>query len=223
MNLKTRRAKILIADDHPIVRSGLKQCLVNHDELEMVGEATHGIEAVELCEKLKPDIVLMDVNMPKLNGLEATRQLSRKNPEIKVLILTVHDKKEYVLEMIRSGAKGYLLKDASEQELVQAIQVILDGDSYFSPKIAKVLVEHHGASGTKEDKPGEKLSRKEREVLALIAKEFKNKEIADQFGISVRTVETYRERIMQKLNIHTVAGLTKFAISEGIIFLEQGS
>jgi two-component system nitrate/nitrite response regulator NarL len=220
MSVSTKRVKVLLADDHPIVRAGIKLCLSSNKQFEVVGEAIDGQQALEAAERLRPDIILMDINMPKMSGIDACRVLMRKHPEIKVIILTVHDKKEYVLEIMRSGARGYVLKEASEQELLQAIDSVLKGGAFFSPKISRFILEHHshGQKSTKTE--GSMLSPKEREVLALIAKEFKNKEIAEQFGVSVRTIETYRERIMQKLDIHTVAGLTKFAITEGVIVLE---
>jgi two-component system nitrate/nitrite response regulator NarL len=222
MTKKPNKIRLLIIDDHTIVREGLRSCLSEREHLEVIGEGGNGEEALVLAEKHSPDVIVMDINMPKLNGLEATRLLSKKFPKIKILILTVHDKKQYVLEILRSGAKGYLLKDAGAEQLVQAIESVHANQGFFSPPIAKLILDHHIHSDKNQEQSfTPNLSIREREIIGLITKELKNKEIADRLGISVRTVETYRERIMRKLDIHTTVGLIKYAISTGIINLES--
>ncbi len=220
--MNRKKIRILLADDHPMVREGIRSSLSAHSRFEIVGEAGDGAEAVRMTKKLAPDIVLMDINMPRGNGLEATEKLSREAPKAKVLILTMHNKKEYVLQMVRCGARGYVLKDASPQELVRAIETVDGGEAFFSEGIAQVALTDY-VDSARVKKPAtkeERLSARERQVLALIAQGFSNKEIASRLGISVRTVETHRERTMGKLDIRTVAGLTKFAIANKLIELD---
>jgi two-component system nitrate/nitrite response regulator NarL len=187
--------------------------------LDVVGEAVDGREAVAKTKALSPDIVLMDINLPRMNGLDATRLLHKEFPQTKVLILTVHNNKEYVLQIIQAGARGYVLKDASPEELVLAIEQVDRGEAFFSADVARfVLNDYVTGSGSSKSGAAE-LSDREREVLALIAEGCSNKGIASRLVLSVRTVETHRARIMQKLNIHSTAGLTKFAISHGIASL----
>ena len=212
------KIRLLLADDHPVVREGIRSCLANHDRLEIVGEAIDGKDAINKAKELVPDIVLMDINMPTMNGLKATEELRQKLPKIKVLILTVHSNKEYALQMIRSGARGYVLKDSSPKELIQAIESVYHGDAFFSPEVARLVLNDYVAKASRIDSaPAAELSEREREVLALIAKGCTSKQIAAQLGVSIRTAESHRENIMRKLNIHNVAGLTRFAISKGII------
>ena len=217
-----KRIRVLLADDHPVVREGLRSFLAAQPHLEIIGEAEDGEKAVALARKLAPDIVVMDINMPRLSGLEATRVLRRSAPNSRVLILTVHNKRQFVLQIVRSGASGYLLKEAAPEELVRAIETVARGEAYFCTDAARFVLNAQVAKGGKSAGtrlPG-MLSNREREVLAGIARGIGNKEIAAQLGVSVRTVETYREAIMNKLNIHTVAGLTRHAIAKGIIDLE---
>ena len=217
-----KKIRILLVDDHPVVREGVRSCLASHPNLEIVGEAADGQDAVHKAEKLTPDVVLMDINIPRVNGLTATAEICRRAPQARVLALTAHHNPEYVQRVIAAGARGYVLKDATPQELMSAIQTIHQGGTFFSPSVAngllKSFVEQAGQSV-----PAERsipLSDRERQVLALIAEGLANKEIADVLGVSVRTVETHRERLMIKLNIHTVAGLTKYAINQGLVSLE---
>jgi two-component system nitrate/nitrite response regulator NarL len=219
---RRKKVKLLLADDHPIVLDGLKSHLATQEEFVVVGEANTGQEAVRKARALSPDIVLLDISMPQMNGLEALTQLRRKVPGAKVLVLTMHDNKEYIARIVRLGARGYLLKDTSPAELVRAIKLIHSGGVFFSPAVSRVLLDElvNGEKKTSKGPRAEDLSEREREVLVLIAEGQSNKGIAGRLGVSVRTIETHRERIMRKLDIHSVAGLTKFAIAQGMVKLE---
>ena len=214
---RPKKIKLLLVDDHPIVLEGIKTHLAEQKEFEVVGEAVNGQEAMRKAKLLLPDVVLMDITMPHMNGLEATQQLRKQVPSAKVLILTMHESQEYIAQIIRLGARGYLLKDCSPTELVHAIKAVHVGEVYFSPSISRALVQGIVDGGRPEDMAGPpQLTEREGEVLSLIAEGLLNKQIADKLGIGVRTIETHRERIMRKLEIHTVAGLTKYAISRGM-------
>jgi DNA-binding NarL/FixJ family response regulator len=215
---KPKKIKLLLVDDHPIVLDGIKTHLAEQPGLEVVGEATNGQEALRKAKLTLPDVVLMDITMPHMNGLEATTQLRRQLPDTKILILTMHDSREYIAQIVRIGARGYLLKDCSPAELVSAIKAVHAGEVYFSPSISKLLVHEmvEGRHDGRELPAQQSLTDREREVLSLIAEGLLNKQIADRLGIGVRTIETHRERIMRKLDIHTVAGLTKYAIARGM-------
>jgi DNA-binding NarL/FixJ family response regulator len=207
----------LLVDDHPVVRKGINSCLARHEHLQIVGEAADGVEALKKARELMPDIVLMDIDMPEKDGLEVTELLRKELPKIKVLILSMHSNTEYVMRIIQSGASGYILKEAPTEELVRAIDIINTGEAFFSPEVARAALNKYVRGGA--DDPAAQLTNREREVLVQIAEGLSNKEIANKLGVGVRTVETHRERIMRKLNIHSVAGLTKFAISKGLISL----
>jgi DNA-binding NarL/FixJ family response regulator len=207
----------LLVDDHPVVRKGINSCLARHEHLQIVGEAADGVEALKKARELMPDIVLMDIDMPQKDGLEVTELLRKELPKIKVLILSMHSNTEYVMRIIQSGASGYILKEAPTEELVRAIDIINTGEAFFSPEVARAALNKYVRGGA--DDPAAQLTNREREVLVQIAEGLSNKEIANKLGVGVRTVETHRERIMRKLNIHSVAGLTKFAISKGLISL----
>ena len=217
-NMK-KQIRLLLVDDHPVVRKGIASCLMQHEHLRIVGEAGDGQEAVRKARDLNPDIVLMDIDMPRMNGLAVTEQLRKELPKIRVLILSMHSNTDYVLRIIQSGARGYVLKEAPAEELVRAIGVVNAGEAFFSPEVAHAALNQYvrgtGVSGVKVAQ----LTNREREVLIHIADGLSNKEIAGHLGVGVRTVETHRERIMRKLNIHSVAGLTKFAISQGLVSL----
>lgn len=217
-----RKIRILLADDHPVVLSGVKNSLGARKNIEVVGEAANGKEALAKSRLLSPDIVLMDINMPEMSGLEATKQLLKAMPQVKVLAFTMHDDKEYILEILRSGARGYVLKDSSPEELVRAIETIQTGHAFFSPTVSSVLLEQYVAEseGTLRKHTGG-LSGREEEVLALLAEGCSNKEIAGKLFLSSRTVETHRKRIMEKLDLHSVAELTRFAIANGLIPAKQ--
>jgi two-component system response regulator NreC len=207
------RVKILLADDHTIVRQGLKLILAAHADLEVVGEAANGREAVELAAQLRPDIVLMDVQMPELNGIEATKKMVAANPRIRILVLSMHKEAVYVREILKAGARGYILKDAIDTELLNAIRSVAKGDGYISPAVAGAL-----SDKTKDgNNPVDSLSPREREVLLLIAEGKTNKEIATQLNLSVYTVDSHRGKIMEKLNLHSAGELVRFAMKNGLV------
>lgn len=215
-----QKIRILIVDDHPVVRKGLCSCLSSKPHLQIVGEACDGNDAVRKVKELQPDIVLMDVQMPHMDGLQVTESLRKEAPKVKVLILSMQTNRESVLRIIKAGARGYVLKDAPTEDLMRAIEAVSSGEAFFSPHVAQIALNQYVSESDKEN-PLAKLSEREREVLALIAEGKSNKEIAMHLGIGVRTIETHRERIMRKLNIHSIAGLTKFAIANGIVSLDQ--
>jgi len=215
-NKVKRRIRLLLADDHPVVRKGIASCLARHQNLEIIGEASDGLEAIRKAKELVPDIILMDIDMPRMNGLAVTEALRKELPNVKVLILSMHSNTEYVLRIIQSGARGYVLKEASPEELVKAIEIVEGGESFFSSDVARAALNQY-VRGNGTESSSMHLTKREREVLVQIAEGLSNKEIASQLGVGVRTVETHRERIMRKLNIHSVAGLTKFAIAKGMI------
>jgi two-component system nitrate/nitrite response regulator NarL len=222
VSAKKQIIKVLIADDHPVVRKGLQNCFAKQGKLKIVGEAADGDEALRKARELSPDVVLMDISMPGMNGLAVTEVLRKEAPDMKVLILSVHSNKEYIFRVIQAGAHGYVSKEAPPEELVRAIESVYAGEPHFSEDIARAaLTEFVNTGGKKE--PFAQLTTREREVLVLIAEGKSNKEIADRLGIGVRTIETHRERIMRRLNIHSVAGLTKYAIANGLVSLESGS
>jgi len=214
-----KRIKLLLVDDHPVVRKGIHSCLARHEHLQIVGEAADGAEALRKARELMPDLVLMDIDMPEKDGLQVTELLRKELPKIKVLILSMHSNTEYVMRIIQSGASGYILKEAPTEELVRAIDIVNGGEAFFSPEVARVALNKYVRGGAED--PAAQLTNREREVLVQIAEGLSNKEIANKLGVGVRTVETHRERIMRKLNIHSVAGLTKFAISKGLISLNS--
>ena len=215
-----RPIRVLLADDHPVVRKGLALCLAQTPQVAIVGEAANGQDALRKARELNPDLVLMDIDMPLLNGLTAADMLRKENPAIKVLILSMHSDSDYVLRILQSGARGYVLKQAPTEELIKAIQTIHAGDTYFSQDMARVALNQFVRGPGEGAHPGQ-ISAREREVLIAIAEGLSNKEIACRLGVGVRTVETHRERIMRKLNIHSIAGLTKFAVAKGLVPLQR--
>ena len=212
---KAKKIRLLLVDDHPIVLDGIKSHLGSQPEFEVVGDASNGLDAIRKAKLTLPDVILLDINMPNMNGLEAMGHLRKQVPNARIIILTMHDSKEYIAQIVRLGARGYLLKDCSPTELVSAIKAVHSGEVYFSPTVSKMLVAEMVENKTQPDLPPP-LTEREREVLSLIAEGLLNKQIADRLGIGVRTIETHRERIMRKLDIHTVAGLTKYAIARGM-------
>ncbi len=216
------RIKILLAEDHTIVRQGLRSLLEQNSCMEVIGEAEDGKEAVQKAENLKPDIVLMDVSMPLLNGIEATRRIKKHWPEIKVLILTMHTTEEYIFQILRAGASGYIVKKAAHQELITAIQAVHKGDKFLSPSISKKVIEEYilKAGETIEQDSFERLTARERETLQLISEGKSNREIAELLFLSVKTVETHKANVMEKLELRTKADLIKYALRKGIISLE---
>lgn len=213
--------KALLVEDMTLTRSGFRALLENSGKVEVIGEAADGREAIKLAEKLNPDIILMDVSMPGLNGIEATRQIRAAQPHIRILMLSMHTAGPYVFESLRAGAAGYVLKDATFPELLSAIETVVGGGTYLSPSLTNVAVEDYVrlARGQHDTSELDKLSTREREVLQLIAEGHSSSNIARQLHISARTVDTHRHNIMQKLDIHSVAGLTKFAVRHGLCSL----
>jgi len=216
--------KILLVDDHTIVRQGLKALLDAHTGFTIVGEAENGREAVKKAQELNPDIVIMDIAMPVLNGLEATRQIKRALPDTKVLALTMYNDEEYVFQILKSGASGYLIKETAANELIAAILSLQKGNPFFSPSISRKIMESYLNEDEDKKSKGEsdKLTNREKEVLQLIAEGYTNNEIANLMNISVKTVETHRAHVMSKLDIHDVAGLIKYAIKKGLVVLDSG-
>jgi DNA-binding NarL/FixJ family response regulator len=217
------KTRILLADDHQIVRQGLKSLLDQHPDMEVIGEAEDGRRAVELTEELHPDVVIMDVGMPGLNGVEATRQVNLKEGKAKVVALSMHSDRRFVGEMLKAGAKGYLLKDGAFEELANAIRTVQANRVYLSPKIANFVVEDYvrqRPEGNGRKSAYASITPREREVLQLFAEGHSTKQVAATLHLSVKTVETHRRQIMEKLQIFSVAELTKFAIREGITSAE---
>ncbi|MDZ4246348.1 MAG: response regulator transcription factor, partial [Dehalococcoidia bacterium] len=198
------KIKVFLTDDHIILREGIRSLLKKVPDMELVGEAGEGAEAVKKVEHLKPDVVLMDITMPGLNGLEATRQILKKNPQIKVLILTMHETGQYLSQMLQVGASGYVVKTTASTELIAAIRSVFQGDVYLYPSITRMLVEDylHTVKTGEGRTSYEGLTSREREILMYIAEDRKNKEIADILGISVRTVQAHRTNLMDKLGAH---------------------
>ena len=214
--------RILLADDHKIVRDGLRTLIEKETGMEVIGEAENGRRALKIAQKIRPNVVIMDVTMPDMNGIEATRKMLTEVPGVKVIALSMHSDRRFVLGMLEAGASGYLMKDCAFDELAKAVRSVATGQTYLSPKIADVLVKGYL------DKVNEKISvarspltEREREILQLLAEGRSSKEIAAHLGVSVKTVETHRRNMMQKLNMRSVAELTKYAIREGLISVED--
>jgi DNA-binding NarL/FixJ family response regulator len=229
--------KVLLADDHRIVREGLKSLLQSQPDLEVVAEAADGRQAVEMARNLSPDVVVMDVAMPQLNGIEATRQLACQDPAMKIVALSMHSDRRFVSEALKAGASGYVLKDGAFDELISAIRSVVADRVYLSPRVAGAVVDDYvrrlpdgrrdGAPHPGTDDPHDArrsafdaLTPREREVLQLMAEGYATKEVAHRLHVSVKTVETHRRQIMEKLDLHSVAELTKYAIREGLTTLE---
>jgi DNA-binding NarL/FixJ family response regulator len=216
------KIKILLADDHTIVRKGLRSLLDSEANIEVVGEAEDGRETLEKVEQLSPDIVLMDSTMPILNGLEATRQIGKRFPQVKVLVLTMHTNEEYIFQFLQAGALGYVVKQAAPKELVSAIEAVHRGDCFLSPAISKTIIEEYirQTKAIEKEDSYEQLTDREREVLQLIVEGFSNREIAEKLHISLKTAGVHRINLMHKLNIHNVTELTKYALRKGVISLD---
>ena len=214
--MSERPIRVIVADDHAIVRTGIRHVLESEPGFAVVGEASDGAEAIALACRLEPDVAVLDITMPGTSGLQVTRELRRLAPATRVLILSMHDNTEYVLESVRAGAHGYILKDTAATELRDAIHAVRRGESYFSPPVARRLTAVVSGSGGEADLLGQ-LTGRERQVLVGIAQGRTNREIAAELGISHRTVETHRESLMRKLGIRTVAGLTRVALEAGLI------
>ncbi len=215
------RKRILLADDHKIVREGLRSILEKELQMEVIAQADNGRSTVQLARDLRPDIVIMDISMPDLNGIEATSQILKEFPSMKIIALSMHSEKKYVSEMLRAGASGYLLKDCAVDELGLAIQVVLNNKIYVSPDVTGVVISDY-VQHVEQSKAAasDKLTAKEREVLQLLAEGNSTKEIAGRLSVSIQTIDTHRQHIMEKLNLFSVAELTKYAIREGLTSLE---
>ncbi len=215
----TDKIRILLVDDHAILRAGLRVLLSDEPDIEVVGEAGDGQEAVAKGESLSPDVVLMDISMPIMDGLEATRRIHQCCPEVKVLVLTVHDSEEYLFQILEAGGSGYLVKKSADTELINAIHAVYRGEAFLSPVAAKMVIERylHTVGQGEEKQSYEELTEREKEILKLIADGYTNQEIADLLIISVKTVETHRAHILEKLELRTRADLVKYARSQGLL------
>lgn len=214
-----RKLRILLADDHTVVRQGLRRVLEDRPDWEVVAEAGDGREAVRQAEELEPDVAILDITMPLLNGVEATRQIVRRCPSTRVLVLTMHSDEAYVNQILQAGATGYLLKDSADVDLVQAVSAVSQGKSFFSPAIARVMLDDYVKQLADKGITDryESLSEREREIFQLIAEGKANKEIAAILAISPSTVETHRARIMEKLDLHSAAEIVLYAVRKGVI------
>lgn len=213
--------KILLADDHTILREGLKSLLSTEPDIEIIGEVSNGYDAIALAGRIKPDIVLMDIGMPVMNGIEATRKLKEQYPEIKVLILTQYDSQEYLFTVLSAGASGYVLKRTASSELVWAIKTVHEGLAYLSPVMTQTLIREYLKTEDTSSKTKDVLTPREQEVLKLIAEGLTNQEIADTLVLSLKTVQTHRAHIMEKLNFHDRTELVKYAIKKGVISVDE--
>lgn len=210
----TPTISVLLADDHAVVRNGFRHILAAQWDLEVIGEASNGREALDMAEQSKPDVVVMDVTMPELNGIEATRRITRSLPKTRILALSMHKDSAYVREILRAGAKGYMLKDSSPEDFLAAVRAVAKGQGWLSPAVSDAVLDDYRKHVTN---PIDLLSTREREVLQLIAESKTNKEIASLLNLSVYTVEAHRGRILEKLNLHSVSELVRFAMRNGLI------
>jgi len=213
------KLRIVLADDHTILREGLRALLSADPYFEIVGEAGNGREAVRCVEKLGPDLLLMDLSMPRMSGMDAISEIKKRYPETKIIALTVHKTEEYLLSTLQAGVDGYVLKDATHDELVMAIHSVMAGKPYLSPGISDKVIEGYleGKENSLSVSSWQRLSQREREVLKLIAEGYKNKEIAEDLCISLKTVEKHRANLMKKLDLHNAAGLTVYAVERGLV------
>jgi len=213
------KKRVIIAEDHTILREGLRALLSSSPDFEIVGEAEDGRAAIKCVETTRPDLILMDLSMPRMSGLDALREIKRQFPHIKIVALTVHKTEEYVLATLQAGADGYILKDTTHAELLMALQTVLRGKRFLSPGISETVIDGY-LKGKKTGAPlsaWDTLTHREREILKLIAEGYKNKEIADYLCISVKTVETHRSNLMRKLDLHNVSALTAYALDKGLV------
>ena len=213
------KIRILVVDDHAVLRDGIRALLTIHDDIEVVGEASEGKEALAKAEELMPDVVIMDIAMPGMDGLEATRRIRKKYPKMKVLVLTQHDNKEYILSVIKAGAAGYVPKRALGSELVSAIRSVKVGESFLYPSAASALIEDY-LQQTRGEDPYDQLTAREREIFKLIAEGHTSRKIADMLFLSLRTVQGHRLKIMEKLDLHNRTELIKYAMRKGLVSLD---
>jgi two-component system, NarL family, response regulator NreC len=211
--------RVLVADDHTIIRSGLRHLLEREADIEVVGEAADGREALELAEQLRPDVVMLDITMPKLNGIDVSRHIAAKFPKTSVIILSMHSDEGYVLKSLKAGARGYLLKDSAESDILNAVRAVSRGKAYFSPEISRMLVDDYvrGLQQRGVEDSYELLSTREREIFQLLAEGKSNKEISGMLSLSPHTVDTHRGNIFEKLNLHSLPELILYAVRKGII------
>lgn len=213
--------RVLLADDHTLVRAGVRKLLESMSDIEVVGEAEDGLAVLALAAQLKPDLVLMDISMPGINGLDATVQLRKAQPEAAVIILSMHQNEEYVRQALRHGASGYLLKDAAPMELDLAIRAVRRGNTYLSPAISQGVLNDYVERLRREDHPSDNLTPRQREVLQLVVQGYSTKEIARHLNLAVKTVDTHRTQLMKQLDVHDVTGLVRYAIRRGLISAEN--
>jgi DNA-binding NarL/FixJ family response regulator len=211
--------KMVVAEDHKILREGLISLLAGRDDIKVVGEAEDGLEAIRRVDQLQPDLVLLDLSMPRMDGLSAIREIKNRSPKTKILALTIHESEDFILEAFKSGADGYCLKDASSSELLMAIKSVLSGKRYLSPGISEKVLEGYieGRKTLKTSSSWDTITQREKEILKMVGEGYKNREIADFLCISTKTVEKHRSNIMRKLDIHTASGLTALAIEKGLV------
>ncbi|CAN5751865.1 response regulator transcription factor [soil metagenome] len=212
--------QLVIADNHTLVRAGFRSLVEELDGIEVIGEAENGRDVLQLIETLKPQIVLMDIAMPEMNGLEATARIAREFPQVRVLILSMHANEEYVYQALRSGASGYLLKDSGTEELELALRAIARGETYLCPAVSKYVVSDYVRRLSEDQTPLDQITPRQREILQLIAEGKSTKVIAELLYISTKTVETHRTQLMNRLDIHDIAGLVRYAIRIGLVVLE---
>ncbi|MCL4426640.1 MAG: response regulator transcription factor [Firmicutes bacterium] len=217
------KIRVLLVDDHTILRDGIRLLLSSQEDIEVVGEAGDGREAVEKVLQLQPDVVLMDIGLPVMNGIEATRTITQKRPATKVLVLTMHEDEEYVLPLLAAGASGYVLKKTASSELISALRAVAEGNAFLHPAVAKTVIDKYLQGAAPEGDSGgpDGLTEREVEVLKLVAQGLSNREIADRLFISIKTVQAHRSNIMEKLNLHDRVDLAKYAIRKGLIEMDK--
>ncbi len=211
------KIRVLLADDHAVLRAGLRALLSAEPDIEVIGEAADGQEAVALAERLKPDVVVMDITMPRLDGLRATRQITTHHPEIHVLVLTMHAEEQYLLQVLEAGGSGYVVKNSADRDLLEAIRVVYRGEAFLYPSATRMLLEAYRRGERPSDGREHVLTEREEEVLRLTAEGYSNTEIAQRIYLSPKTVDTYRQRIMEKLGLHHRAELVRYALEHGLL------
>jgi DNA-binding NarL/FixJ family response regulator len=215
----SERIRILLVDDHAVVRAGVRALLQDSPDIEIIGEAADGAAAVDLAREHRPDVVIMDIAMPHLNGLEAAARIKEDNPAVKLVILSMHDSREYVLQALKAGASAYVMKDSAPVELDLALAAVRRGDTYLSPAVSKQVIRDYLAGANRQ--PDTPLTPRQREVLVLIAQGMSTKKVAHQLNVSVKTVETHRAQLMERLGISDIAGLVRYAIRTGLVDLSD--
>ena len=214
----TENVRVVVCDDHAIFREGIKQVLAANERLQVVGEAANGVDALNLVRKVKPELIIMDITMPELSGIEVTREVMKELPETRVIILSVHSRKTFIMEALKAGARGYVLKDSAGEKLLDAVAAVLAGECYLDSPVASHIVEEFVRLPSPEEfSPHEALSDRERQILLLVVEGYSNKEIGEKIFLSPKTVDNHRSRLMAKLGRHDVVGLIKYAISHGLV------